>query len=82
MKSSIRSIVDINMVANDYSSSIVLIVGPDHYIDAKSILGLSMTLYRDRTYHLQIHGPDQAEAKAAMLDVFAKHNLQVELHGE
>ncbi|MCR2808011.1 HPr family phosphocarrier protein [Paenibacillus soyae] len=79
MKSSIRSIVDINMTANGFSSSIVLVVGEDHYVDAKSILGLSMTLYRDQTYRLYIHGPDEAEAKAAMLDVFARHHLQAEL---
>lgn len=79
MKSGIRSIVDINMVANEFSSSIVLVVGEDHYVDAKSILGLSMTLYRDQTYRLYIHGPDAAEAKAAMLDVFAKHHLHAEL---
>jgi phosphocarrier protein len=78
MKSGIRSIVDINMAANEFSSSIVLVVGED-YVDAKSILGLSMTLYRDQTYRLYIHGPDEAEAKVAMLDVFAKHHLHAEL---
>ncbi len=30
MGSSIRAIVDINMRANDFSSSIVLVLGPDH----------------------------------------------------
>jgi phosphocarrier protein HPr len=79
MKSGIRSIVDINMKANEFSSSIVLVVGEDHYVDAKSILGLSMTLYRDQTYRLYIHGPDEDEAKDAMLEVFAKHHLQAEL---
>ncbi|MFD0590337.1 HPr family phosphocarrier protein [Paenibacillus sp. GCM10027627] len=82
MGSSIRAIVDINMKANEFSSSIVLVVSPDHFIDAKSILGLSMTLYRDQTYRLYIHGPDEAEAKAAMLDVFAKHHLNAVLHGD
>lgn len=79
MGSSIRAIVDINMRANDFSSSIVLVLGPDHYIDAKSILGLSMTLYRNQTYLLYVYGPDQLEAKAAMQEVFAKHHLQLQL---
>ncbi|MBT2761136.1 HPr family phosphocarrier protein [Paenibacillus sp. ISL-20] len=77
MGSSIRAIVDINKRANDFSSSIVLVLGPDH--DAKSILGLSMTLYRNQTYLLYVYGPDQMEAKAAMREVFAKHHLQLQL---
>ncbi|MEK3883199.1 HPr family phosphocarrier protein [Paenibacillus sp. PL2-23] len=79
MKSGIRSIVDINRTANAYTASIVLVVGDHQFVDAKSILGLSMTLYRDQTYRLYIHGPDEAEAKAAMLGVFAKHHLRAEL---
>ncbi|WP_106769397.1 HPr family phosphocarrier protein [Paenibacillus faecalis] len=79
MKSSIRAIVDINMKANEFSSSIVLVVGPDHYIDAKSLLGLSMTLYRNQTYLLYVYGPDQEEAKAAMKEVFAQHQLDLQL---
>lgn len=79
MGSSIRAIVDINMRANDFSSSIVLVLGPDQYIDAKSILGLSMTLYRNQTYLLYVYGPDRWEAKAAMREEFAKHHLQLQL---
>ncbi|MDQ6418874.1 HPr family phosphocarrier protein [Paenibacillus sp. LHD-117] len=79
MKSSIRSIVDINQTAGAFQSSIVLRTG-DRFIDAKSILGLSMTLYRDQTYRLDIHGPDEEEAKAAMLDVFLKYGLLVEIN--
>ncbi|GKU77469.1 HPr family phosphocarrier protein [Paenibacillus sp. L3-i20] len=82
MGSGIRAIVDINMKANEFSSSIVLVVSPDHFIDAKSILGLSMTLYQNQEYRLYVHGPDEVEAKAALLEVFAKHNLQVVLHKE
>lgn len=79
MGSNIRAIVEINMRANEFSSSIVLVIGPDHYIDAKSILGLSMTLYRNQTYLLYVYGPDQEEATAAMQEVFAKHQLELEL---
>lgn len=50
----------------------------DKNLDAKSILGLSMTLLSATSYKLEIHGTDEAEAKAAMVEVFNKHNLILE----
>jgi citrate-Mg2+:H+ or citrate-Ca2+:H+ symporter, CitMHS family len=40
---------------------------------------LSNTLFHDDEFKLEIHGPDEEEAKEAMLDVFAKNGLRVEL---
>lgn len=74
---SIRAIVEINMKAHKYTSSIVLIIGPDHFIDVKSLLGLGMTLDRSIPYRLYVYGPDQREAKAAMQELFARHRLQL-----
>ncbi|WP_166245420.1 HPr family phosphocarrier protein [Paenibacillus turpanensis] len=73
-----NSIVEINRTASEFQSSIVL-REERRVIDVKSILGLSITLLHDHTYHLEIHGPDEAEAKEAMLKVFRKHGLNVEL---
>lgn len=69
-----RAIVEINQVANQFQSSIVIKVGK-RYIDVKSILGLSITLFSNEVYHLEIHGPDEAEAKHAMEELFIKHGL-------
>ncbi|WP_272914341.1 hypothetical protein [Paenibacillus sp. EZ-K15] len=38
-----------------------------------------MTLYRNQTYLLYVYGPDQMKTKAVMLEVFAKHHLQLQL---
>lgn len=73
-----RAIVDINQTANKFKSSIVLRMDNKH-IDAKSILGLSLTLVGNQKYILEIHGPDESEAKSAMVVVFEKHNLPLEL---
>ncbi|TLS50316.1 HPr family phosphocarrier protein [Paenibacillus antri] len=72
-----RAIVDINKEANRFRSSIVL-RWDGKVIDAKSILGLSLTLLGSQSYALEIHGPDEVEAKAAMLAVFRKHHLAIE----
>jgi phosphocarrier protein HPr len=72
-----RAIVDINKTANQFKSSVVL-RWDGKAIDAKSILGLSLTLIGSQAYHLDIHGPDEAEARAAMLAVFRKHHLPVD----
>ncbi|GFZ95274.1 hypothetical protein GCM10008018_46990 [Paenibacillus marchantiophytorum] len=69
-----RAIVEINQAANQFQSSIVIKVGK-RYIDVKSILGLSITLFSNETYQLDIHGPDEAEAKQAMNQLFHKHGL-------
>ncbi|WP_426448000.1 HPr family phosphocarrier protein [Paenibacillus sp. S-38] len=73
-----RAIVEINQTANRYTSSIVIRVD-NRSIDAKSILGLSFTLFGNQSYKLEIYGPDAEEAKAAMAAVFEKHGLQVEV---
>ncbi|MGO4271758.1 HPr family phosphocarrier protein [Paenibacillus sp. TAF58] len=69
-----RAIVEINQVANQFKSSIVIKVGK-RFIDVKSILGLSITLFSNEVYQLEIHGPDEVEAKRAMEELFIKHGL-------
>ena len=77
MSSKNAAVVEISQTANKFSSSIVLQF-ENKYIDAKSILGLFTTLLETTPYKLHVHGPDEAEAKAAMKEVFAKHNLKIE----
>ncbi|MBM7563536.1 HPr family phosphocarrier protein [Paenibacillus sacheonensis] len=72
------AIVDISQTANKFRSSIVL-QAENKYIDVKSILGLFTTLVGGHSYELHVHGPDADEAKAAMSEVFAKHNLNVQV---
>ncbi len=72
------AIVEISQTANKFSSSIVLQL-ENKYIDVKSILGLFTTLLNTHAYELHVHGPDAEEAKAAMKEVFAKHQLQVKV---
>lgn len=69
-----RVIVQVNQVANQFESSIVIHIN-EKYIDVKSILGLSLTLMTEQTYRLEIHGPDEVEAKEALKRVFSKHHL-------
>ena len=76
MVSSSAAIIEIAQTANKFRSSIVL-QAENQYIDVKSILGLFTTLVGDHAYELHIYGPDSAEAKQAMKEVFAKHNLSV-----
>jgi len=80
MPAGIRAIVDINQMAADFKSSIVLRTSDSKFIDVKSILGLSIILYQTHAYHLEIHGPDEEEAKTAMIHIFNKHNLQVDVN--
>lgn len=70
------AIVDIAQTAGKFKSSIVLQYD-NKYIDVKSILGLFTTLISDSAYELHVHGPDEEEAKKAMIEVFAKHDLSV-----
>lgn len=72
------AVVDISQTAGKFSSSIVLKF-ENKYIDAKSILGLFTTLVDSTEYELHVHGPDAEEAKAALLEVFAKHQLKVKV---
>lgn len=76
MSNANAAVVEISQTANKYTSSIVLQY-ENKYIDVKSILGLFTSLMSGGTYELHIHGPDAAEAKEAMLEVFKKHNLNV-----
>jgi len=75
------AIVDISQTANKFRSSIVL-QAENKYIDVKSILGLFTTLVSGHAYELHVHGPDAEEAKSAMADVFAKHNLNITVVAE
>lgn len=72
------AIVEISQAANQFRSSIVLQY-ENKYIDVKSILGLFTTLLSSGSYNLHIHGPDQDEARAKMSEVFAKHELKVNI---
>ncbi|RED65887.1 HPr family phosphocarrier protein [Cohnella lupini] len=72
------AIVELSQTANKFRSSIVL-QAENKYIDVKSILGLFTTLVGNLSYELHVHGPDAAEAKAALSDVFAKHSLNVKV---
>lgn len=75
------AIVEISQAASQFTSSIVL-QADNKYIDVKSILGLFTTLVGGHSYELHVHGPDAAEAKEAMLAVFEKHNLKVNVISE
>jgi len=72
------AVVELSQTANKFRSSIVL-QAENKYIDVKSILGLFTTLVGGHAYELHVHGPDADEAKSAMSDVFAKHNLNVKI---
>ncbi|EGL18929.1 MULTISPECIES: HPr family phosphocarrier protein [Paenibacillus] len=72
------AIVEISQTANQFRSSIVLQYD-NKYIDVKSILGLFTTLLSSGNYELHVHGPDADEAKKAMAEVFAKHQLAIQI---
>lgn len=75
------AIVEISQTANKFRSSIVLQL-QNKFIDVKSILGLFTTLLDSGTYQLHVHGPDAEEATKSMVEVFAKHNLSVDVVSE
>lgn len=70
------AVVEIAQTASRFSSSIVL-QAENKYIDVKSILGLFTTLVSNQQYELHVIGPDAEEAKAGMIEVFEKHELNV-----
>jgi phosphocarrier protein HPr len=70
------AIVEISQTANKFRSSIVLQY-ENKYIDVKSILGLFTSLLQTGQYNLHVHGPDEAEAKAAMKSAFEKYQMKV-----
>ena len=80
MSAGIRAIVDINQMAANFKSRHRPSNQRYEIIDVKSILGLSITLYQTDAYRLEIHGPDESKATAAMTEVFNKHHLQVEVN--
>ncbi|BFT70726.1 HPr family phosphocarrier protein [Paenibacillus sp. P36] len=71
-----KAIIEINQAANQFQSSIVIQVGM-RFIDVKSILGLSVTLFNNQTYKLDIQGPDEEEAKEVLQGIFDKHGLKI-----
>ena len=74
-----QAVVDINQVASQFESSIVIIT--DHkVIDAKSMLGLSFSILNSKSFKLEIHGKDEEDAKSAMQEVFVKNKLPVEIN--
>ena len=73
-----KAIIEINHTAAQFRSSIVLRAG-SRVIDVKSILGLSVSLVTGESYRLDIHGPDEAEAKEALAALFEKHGLKAEI---
>ncbi|WP_438446006.1 HPr family phosphocarrier protein [Gorillibacterium sp. sgz5001074] len=75
---STNAIVEINQTASRFQSSVVMRVG-NRFIDMKSMLGLSMTLLYEDAHFLEVHGPDEADAKKAMTEVLAKHGVKVEI---
>lgn len=72
----IRLMVDVNQTASSFKSSIVLRIG-NKFIDAKSIVGLSLTLMTSQGYTLEIYGPDEEAAKLSMVKVFKQHGITV-----
>ncbi len=70
------AITELSQTANKFKSSIVLQY-ENKYIDVKSILGLFTTLVNTSKYELHVHGPDAEEAKKAMKEAFAKHDMNV-----
>jgi phosphocarrier protein HPr len=69
-------IKEINQTANRFQSSIVL-VSDNKALDAKSLLGLFLSyLSMTKEYIIEIYGPDEEEAKKAMLEVFQKHEIK------
>ncbi|ALS20577.1 MULTISPECIES: HPr family phosphocarrier protein [Paenibacillus] len=73
-----ETIVRIVQAANQFKSSIVLKYN-NKFVDAKSLLGLYTTLTDSGEHELHVHGPDEEEAKAAMLEVLGEHGLRVKL---
>ncbi|MNS99239.1 hypothetical protein D3C72_1336370 [compost metagenome] len=65
---------EISKTANKFKSSCVLKFGKI-IIDAKSILGVFVTLTEHYNYELYVMGPDEDEAKRAMSDLFARYDL-------
>jgi phosphocarrier protein HPr len=72
-------VVVINKTAQEFQSSIVIKTDRKSF-DAKSILGLTYSVLSSKTFELEIHGPDENEAKKAMANVFYRHNVPVHVN--
>lgn len=72
-------VVAINKTAQKFQSSIVIKTDRKSF-DAKSILGLTYSVLSSKTFELEIHGPDQEEAKKAMTNVFYRHSVPVHVN--
>ncbi|MBP1154275.1 MULTISPECIES: HPr family phosphocarrier protein [unclassified Paenibacillus] len=73
-----ETMVRIVQAANNFKSSIVLKYN-NKFVDAKSLLGLYTTLADSGEHELHVHGPDEEEAKKAMIEVLKGHGLRVKL---
>ncbi|WJD83549.1 HPr family phosphocarrier protein [Priestia megaterium] len=71
-----KVLVEINDTANKFDSSIVIRTDNKN-IDAKSMLGLTYAVLDSQTFKIEVHGPDEDQAKIAMSRVFWKNNLPV-----
>ena len=77
-KALVSAVLEISETANKFQSSVVIKTDTKN-IDAKSILGLTYTVLSSQTFKLEIHGPDEKEAKVAMTHIFWKNKLPVEV---
>lgn len=77
-KALVNAVLEVSETANKFQSSVVIRTDTKN-IDAKSILGLTYTVLSSQTFKLEIHGPDEKEAKAAMTHIFWKNKLPVEV---
>lgn len=73
-----NTVLEISETANKFQSSIVIRTDTKN-IDVKSILGLTYTVLNSQKFQLEIHGPDEKEAKAAMTHIFWKNKFPVEV---
>lgn len=74
-----RLVVELNKAAQPFQSSIVL--KTDHRsIDVKSILGLTHSILTSKSFQLEIHGPDEEEAKETMVQVFHDFHVPVQVN--
>ncbi|WP_046176449.1 HPr family phosphocarrier protein [Domibacillus indicus] len=72
-------VVELNKTAQQFQSSIVL--KTDHRsIDVKSILGLTHSILTSKAFKLEIHGPDEEQAKREMAQVFHDFHMSVEVN--
>lgn len=62
--------------AQKFTSSIV-IETEDKMLDVKSILGIFVSLYKNKQYKLHVTGPDEEEAKKELLELFKTFGYKV-----